>query len=174
MKAYHTLSNAISRPSFLLVYAAFMFDLLPMPVDIQDAQYPSVDKLELLDRTLQQMQILVASVESFCTNLNSDSTYRAILLACLRVVKWHGYVRDTIALVTCERPCVLDNVPWNPPGKSRMLTRTTNSANESDQMSRRHRQYLTQETFQHWTWLSQPYVNTHAARYSCFTDAHIF
>ena len=110
-----------SKPicSFVRLYAVFVFHLLALPED------PVARRLEdgpdqLLDHALGQMKALVTEVEKYCLHLKIESAYRSLLDSCVRIIKWHGYVRDTLASLQSDRLCALEDITWKALSKIRL------------------------------------------------------
>ena len=119
---YRTRSELIASKvncSFVRIYAVFVFHLLPIPEGNEAVLQSDDGPVELLNHALCQMTELLAQVETYLDCLGLGSLHQALMDACVRIVKWHGYLRDTLASLLSNRPCVLADIPWTPPGKLR-------------------------------------------------------
>ena len=109
--AHSYLSKSKGNCSFVRVYSAFLFNLIEPPAEAcSNADYKD-SSLHYLDHALRQLEDLLGLVESFCLDLDANSVYRALLESSARIMRWHGYLRDTIASVSSDRTCILKDAP---------------------------------------------------------------
>lgn len=116
-RAYRSLVESMSRRSFVLIYAVFTFDLAATAPDIIRAEHPEVDTKILLHDALHKLGSLCDLIHAFQSHLSKSSKYRKQLETCLRIMRWHGYVRDTVSALTTQQQCVLEDMPQNTPSK---------------------------------------------------------
>lgn len=117
-RAYSSLVESISRRSFVLIYAAFTFDLASAVPELVTAEHPDIDTTLLLDHALRQLDHLSRLLRDFCSCLPEKSSYRRRLQTCLRIMMWHGYVRDTVCSFRRYRQCILEDIPLSSMSKS--------------------------------------------------------
>ncbi|KAL4898331.1 hypothetical protein BDV59DRAFT_3161 [Aspergillus ambiguus] len=107
LQARSLLQDALHLLSYRALYAILLFDGISMPLKVSK----SIEAHEFLDAGLENLCHLHDMVEEYCSNISSSSTYRALLEASLQIVRWGGYIRDTGAALTADRPCKLPDIP---------------------------------------------------------------
>jgi hypothetical protein len=110
-RAHARLVATKQHRSFLRLYAMFMFQMTCMPPHAMSIVSPGETPLELLDDSLRDLQSLQCLVEKYCEDLSSHSVYRFLLHNSVDIIRWFGYLRDTIDALLYERSCVLPDVP---------------------------------------------------------------
>ena len=95
--------------SFLRLYAVFLFHMVPLPEEARTDPTILRSSTQLLDHGLVQLQRLEVLVNRFCSNLPCSSLYQRLVSCCFRLIRWYGYVRDTIASLGFDRKCQLQD-----------------------------------------------------------------
>ena len=108
--------------SFIHIYAVFLFHLTTVPEEAKAETSSSCGPNQLLGCALLQLIELEALVEQHCGYLGPGSAYRALLQSSIRILKWYGYVRDTLASLSSNRTCVLEDAPSTVNGEMRPKT----------------------------------------------------
>lgn len=106
----HLVASKNSR-SFVKLYSTFLFRMTTIPPEAQSMNRPEEAPLELLNVALQQMEELQDLIETYTEHLGPKSIYRFLLHSTLGIIRWYGYLRDTIESVLYDRPCFLKDAP---------------------------------------------------------------
>ncbi|OAP60575.1 hypothetical protein AYL99_05577 [Fonsecaea erecta] len=115
----HMVSSRRIR-SFVKLYSVFLFLMTSVPPEAASIPCYEDTPLGLLDNALRQMEELQGLVQSYCGHLGRQSIYRFLLLSSVGIIRWYGYLRDTIDSVLHERPCMLEDAP--PRSKGTLLS----------------------------------------------------
>ncbi|EXJ68005.1 uncharacterized protein A1O5_08620 [Cladophialophora psammophila CBS 110553] len=106
----HLVSSRDNR-SFVKLYSVFLFLMTSVPPEAASISCYGDTPLGLLDDALRKMEELQGLVEDYCVHLGRQSIYRFLLQASVGIIRWYGYLRDTIDSVLHERPCMLEDAP---------------------------------------------------------------
>lgn len=104
-RAHSQLVQARSHRSFVYIYASFLFNMTVIPPEASSEDCTSA--LETLNCSLRQLIQLCSLVKEYCKCLSHDSVYAALMQSSINIFQWFGYVRDTVASITCDRQCVM-------------------------------------------------------------------
>ncbi|KIW85531.1 hypothetical protein Z517_00923 [Fonsecaea pedrosoi CBS 271.37] len=104
----HLVSSKETR-SFVRLYSVFLFLMTSVPPEAASIPCYEDTPIGLLDNALRQMEELRDLVEAYCKNLSRQSIYRFLLESSVGIIRWYGYLRDTIDSVLHERPCMLED-----------------------------------------------------------------
>ncbi|OAL21175.1 hypothetical protein AYO22_08138 [Fonsecaea multimorphosa] len=115
----HLVSSRKTR-SFVKLYSVFLFLMTSVPPEAASIPCYEETPLGLLDDALQQMEELQGLVQGCCSHLGRQSIYRFLLQSSVGIIRWYGYLRDTIDSVLHERPCMLEDAP--PRSKGTLLS----------------------------------------------------
>ena len=107
LKAHSSLSEAQHIRSFRIIYATFLFSLTVVPVEASFQLKQDVDSHEFLDCGLRHLCDLERLVTGYCETLGATSVYATLVESSLNIIRWFGYVRDTVSSLTSNRPCFL-------------------------------------------------------------------
>jgi hypothetical protein len=110
-KARSCLLKARSVRIFRVVYAIFLFDMTVIPVEASSSLGEDVKAHEFLNCSLRHLLDLGELVQNWCRTLGPTSIYATLIEFSLNIMRWFGYVRDTVASLTSDRPLVLPDVP---------------------------------------------------------------
>lgn len=119
--AYSLLLKLKGARSFVHLHTVFLFNMIARPEEVFAKAGFVDDPVQLLDDALRQMQDLLTLVDSFCSRLNPESLFRTMLESSTRIVRWFGYVRDTIASFLSDRDCVLEDLQIRETGWSALI-----------------------------------------------------
>ncbi|OQV10504.1 hypothetical protein CLAIMM_14492 [Cladophialophora immunda] len=115
----HLVSSRENR-SFVKLYSVFLFLMTSVPPEASSISAYEDTPICLLDDALRQMGELQSLVEGYCEHLGRQSIYRFLLQSSVGIMRWYGYLRDTIDSVLHERPCMLEDAP--PRSKGTLLS----------------------------------------------------
>ncbi|KXG50957.1 uncharacterized protein PGRI_065290 [Penicillium griseofulvum] len=107
-RARSLLNEAHDVRSFRVVLATLMFVGIVTPTKITDREDPVPN--HFLDTALQKLSYLDGLVKQYCANLGPSSTYGALAEACLNIIRWTAYIRDTGAALAMDRQCKLPDM----------------------------------------------------------------
>jgi hypothetical protein len=102
--------NAQSVVSFGVVYATLLFDTIIIPDEVFAGLEEDVSRHEFLDTGFHKLAYLELLVEKYCVNLGTKSEHGALMESCLNIMRWFGYLRDTVVALTTDRSCRLQEV----------------------------------------------------------------
>ena len=102
------LLKAKNTRSFVHIYAVFVFQMTAQPLEAKRKE-DGRDSWEFLDEALHHLIELSTLVDKFCSHLNPKSLYRTLLESSVRIIRWFGYVRDTVASVLHDRQFVMED-----------------------------------------------------------------
>ncbi|KAF2096187.1 hypothetical protein NA57DRAFT_78958 [Rhizodiscina lignyota] len=106
-RAHHFLIRCHKTRSFRYIYSVLLFHMVTVPTEMEKKLSEDTTPNGLLDRALQEMQVLAGFVQRYCKQLPSHSIYGTLLETAVSVFQWYGYIRDTVASSVGERPCFL-------------------------------------------------------------------
>lgn len=106
----HLMDSKQSR-SFIHLYSVFLFQMTTVPPEARSTNQTGASALDLLDAALHQMEELQRLISDYCTHLWAGSIYQFLLQSSLGIFHWYGYLRDTVASVLNDRPCILQDAP---------------------------------------------------------------
>lgn len=109
-RARRLVSNTQPLRSFGVVYATLLFDTIAIPGEVLEDASHNIRQHEFLDDALRKLLSLEALVKVYCTGLGSASKYGALLESSLNIIRWFGYLRDTVAALTFAGHCKLPDV----------------------------------------------------------------
>jgi hypothetical protein len=110
-RAHSRLVASRQHRSFLRLYTMFMFQMTCIPPQAASIVSPGDTPLELLDDCLRDLEHLQSLVEKYCKDLSDQSIYRFLLHNSVDIIRWFGYLRDSIDALLYERSCILPDVP---------------------------------------------------------------
>lgn len=111
LNAYAHLTEPQQSPSFLHLYAVFLFMMTTMPSEALVSGRVHIDALDILDDALRQMLKLRELIDTYCSHLDDGSIYKFLFQSSLGIFGWYAYLRDTISSVMRPRTCILDDAP---------------------------------------------------------------
>lgn len=109
-RAQQLLSRSKASASFTRIMAVLTFNLAAIPDGMLSNLPPGDAPLDLLDRSLLQLQALLRMVRKFTDGLAEASTYKALFIYAAGCTQWFGYVRDTSTAMMLGRKTVLPDV----------------------------------------------------------------
>jgi len=113
----HLVSSRKTR-SFVKLYSVFLFLMTSVPPEAASIPCYEDTPLGLLDDALRQLEELQGLVQDYCGHLGRQSVYRFLLQSSVGIIRWYGYLRDTIDSVLHERACMLEDAPPRSTGKN--------------------------------------------------------
>jgi Fungal Zn(2)-Cys(6) binuclear cluster domain len=106
-RARSDLRKARSTRSFTMIYAIFLFNMTVRPTGLSATITEMGQPHEFLDEGLKHLCVLQKLVQKYCGVLGNTSIYAKAMRSCLNMMRWFGYIRDTVSSFTDARKGLL-------------------------------------------------------------------